>query len=283
MVSWPTFLLTSAHHFSRVDKDGTEILHSGSGLYYGLTWSKDRFYLGCRNNFNGVLEHKVLELDSSYRVLGALEGEYRQLHQMLFVEGGLYVTATEDNAVDVVVDQKRRRLNWTGEETDTNHINSIWFDGAYFWVCYHNNCTVGSGKSSQVVRLSGELDSVEEVFTLGKSIHNVFATKEFVYVCNSREGVFARLSRDTGQVDGVALGPWVRGLAATDDYFLVGTSRKGSRDTRMEGDLSVHLLDRKTLNVLDTRCFEEFGAVFEIRVIGQRDYAHNGITFPGGP
>jgi len=282
MIQWPTFLLSTTFHCSLVRDDSVQTIHSGAGLYYGLTWDDKQIFMGCRNNVNRVGGEQVVVLGSDYRVLTTIPGEFRQLHQILFANDNLYVTSPEDNAIDVIGDGgARRRMNWTGEQTDVNHINSVWFDGHSFWVCYHNLCAAESDKSSRVVRLDAELHVVEEEFTIGKSIHNVFVTSEFVYTCNSGEGLFSRLHRYTGQKLEVNLGPWVRGLAVTDEFFLVGTSRKGDRKTREEGDTVVHLLDRKTLQEVDSRRFKDFGAVYSMRVVGQPDYAHNNIPFPG--
>lgn len=40
-------------------------------------------------------------------------------------------------------------------------------------------------------------------------------------------------------------------------------------------------LDRESLEILDERTVESSGAVFDIRIAGDVDYAHNGISFPG--
>jgi hypothetical protein len=280
-VKWPAFLLSSYRGCWKVVGSEINCIHRGHGLYYGITWSEDTIYVGYRGSQADNVPEVVM-LNRNYKQFGKAPGAFNEVHQILYVNGKLFVTATMDNAIDVVEGRKRTRVNWTDTEEDRDHINSIFFDGEDFWVCYHSlNIKDRSKKESLVVKLDNSLTEVLEEYYVGRGIHNVFVDNEYIYVCDSSTGSLARLNIVSGNVVRVPLGPWTRGLAVTEDYILVGSSVKGPRGMRLEGDLCVHLLDRNTLDVLDGRVFADFGAVFSIRVIGERDYAHTDILFPG--
>lgn len=277
---WPRFLLSSYWGCWEVDEGGVKNIHKGYGLYYGITWSKDVLYIGYRGSQGHNIPEIVL-LDKDYNEIGKAPGQYNEIHQILYVQDKLYVTATMDNAVDVVEGDKRYRVNWTDVDYDRDHINSLHWDGENFWACYHNLCgKKGPEVRSKVVRLDKELSRVEEEFSVGKNIHNVFVDDKYLYTCGSSSGSLIRMDRKTGEEKRAYLGDWVRGLAVTDDYLLVGSSIKGPRELRLGGDLKAHLIDRKTMEVVDERMFEDFGAVFSIRIIGERDYAHTETPCP---
>jgi len=116
---------------------------------------------------------------------------------------------------------------------------------------------------------------------LGRDIHSVFVDGELLYVGDSGNGRLTILNMVTKEETYVNLGMWTRGIAVTKKYILVGTSIFSPRRNRLLGHGQVSLLDRKTLEVLDTKVFDDVGAVMEVRVVDEHDYAHNEIQFPG--
>lgn len=280
-LTWPSFLVSSYWACWEVTPTASKKVHTGEGLYYGVTWDEDNIYVGYRGlERDGVPEIAVLDKD--YQVKGKLPGVYTGLHQILYSGGNVYATITAEDSVDVVDESgTRTRKNWTGFQKDMHHINSIHRDGDDFWVCYHNlSKTLGEGKPSRAVRLDSTLSTVKEFVEIGHCIHNVFVDDTYIYVCDSDDGALVRLNRESNEVVSLPLGPWTRGLAVSDDFIFVGSSRKGDRQERMYGDLYIHAIDRKTLTLVDERVFKDFGAIFSLRIIDRPDHAHNGIPFP---
>jgi hypothetical protein len=283
---WPAFLLATNSSVYKVNSDGSfSTIHSGSGLYYGVSWDDEKIYLGCRDykdSADGTRHSCVLTLNANYEVTGRLPFEFPDIHQILYTQNALYVTYPSKDLIVSVKDGIFKEHDWLCTGRDVHHLNSIFFDGNDFWICYHNlSNRVDYSKKSQVVCLDNKLFHVHEVHEIGKSIHNVFVDDKYIYVCNSNAGSLLRMSRVTNFIDEVTVGMWSRGIAVTDKYILVGSSKKGPRGDRVTGDARVHLLDRDTMRVVDSRTFKDSGALFGIRIIDQKDYAHNNIKFPG--
>ena len=263
---WPTFILSSSHAAWLVGPNSYKKIHEGFGLYYGLTWDKDKIYVSYRGtSANSPAERfeRIAILDGNYNQIGHVPGVFPAIHQILYTRDKLYVTATHIDAVCSVDAAGQRTVHdWVGHGMDVHHINSMFDSGSHFWVCYHNldgRSTVE--KKSQMVKLVPSLSAVEEVHSMGKSSHNVFVDAKYIYTCNSTAGSLMRKDRQSGQLESMAIGGWARGLAVTDDYILVGSSNRGAPELRDLGSLTVHMLDRETLQSVDERVFADFGGI----------------------
>lgn len=282
-IKWPSFIVAGYRSLVLVHNNKCNVvLNDHNTLYYGITWDNNYIYLGNRN-YSYYNTGIISVMNSDYKVIDQVPGTFPQIHQILYANEKLYITVTMHNSIAIFDGQGTVVKNWTSTIKDLNHINSIWFDGEYFWICYHNKVT--SDKvfySSQIIKMDKELTSIIEFFEFSKDIHNVYMDGEWLYTCDSKSNKFCALNIHTKEQKFVDIGMWLRGLAVTDDYIIVGGSIIGKTDKEREnGDAKVYLLNRDTLEVLDTKLFKDVGAVTEIRVVGEQDYAHNGIKFPG--
>src|SRR5690606_4227858 len=113
-------------------------LHEGDGLYYGISWDRDFLYLGHRLGIGDPTTAGVLKLDKDYKIVSSIPGDYTDINQIFHDGSALYSVVPSRESVLKYDGQELTEYNWTGNKTDTYHLNSIWFDGANFWVCYHN-------------------------------------------------------------------------------------------------------------------------------------------------
>ena len=278
---WPSFLLSGARDLILVDGNKTRVLHTGYGIYYGISWDKDNIYVAHRTGLHDI-GPDVSMMDRNYKVTRSVPGDFSDVHQILYANDKLYATVTSYNSIGVFDGNQTVLANWTGVKEDKNHINSIWFDGKYFWVGYHNFVAKhGTSEYSRVVKVNQDLTTVLDAFDLGRDIHSVFVDGDLLYVGDSANGRLTVLNMKTKKESFVDIGMWTRGIAVTDEYILVGASIFAPRRSRLLGHGQVSLLDRETLDIVDTRVFDDVGAVMEIRVVDQVDYAHNEIPFPG--
>jgi hypothetical protein len=203
-------------------------------------------------------------------------------HQIHYHGGQIAITAPMTNSVATVdtVSDKAVFHNWTEFKTNVNHINAVWRDGDTWWVNYHNQ-TLGS--PSCIVQLTSDFTTPLKKINIGTQVHNVARVDNLLYICSSGENKLLVYDLDTDKVVKEADGfKWIRGLAITEDYILVGSSPVQKDRKRRYQDVScVKQLDRETLRCLVTTWLPDQGPVYEIRVTSERDYAHNGIRFPG--
>ncbi|KKM88873.1 hypothetical protein LCGC14_1254380 [marine sediment metagenome] len=280
---WPSFIVAGYRSIALVHNNKCNIIIEDNDVcYYGITWDSNYIYFGHRNK--QYLDIGIVSvMDSDYNVIDQVPGNFPDLHQILYANDKLYITVTIHNSIAVFDGRETTTKNWTSTIRDLNHINSIWFDGKYFWVCYHNK--VSSDKifhNSQIVKMDKELTAPIEFFEFCKDIHNVYMDGEWMYTCDSASNRLYALNIHTKEQKFVDIGMWIRGLAVTDDHIIVGGSIIGKNDEeRQKGDAKIYLLDRDTLKVLDIKLFKDVGAVYEIRIVNEHDYAHNGIKFPG--
>lgn len=280
---WPSFIMSGYRNLALVHNDKCNIIANDNDVcYYGITWDSDYIYFGHRNKQHpnvGI----VSVMASDYSVINQVPGNFPDVHQILYANDKLYITVTAHNSIAIFDGKELIMKNWTSTTLDLNHINSIWFDDEYFWLCYHNKISNQNiFHNSQIIKMDKELTSIIEFFEFGKGIHNVYIDDEWLYTCDSASNSLYALNIHTKEQKSVDIGMWIRGLAVTDDYIIVGGSIIGKNDEdRQKGDAKVYLLNRDTLEVLDIKLFKDIGAVYEIRIINEHDHAHNNISFPG--
>jgi hypothetical protein len=290
VISWPSFIVTTANDVRMVTPDRETVIHSGSGIYYGLSWDATHILVLARSGHRkpGHPDIMVLSPDD-FHVVDYLTGEFTDGHQIHCDGERVYVTLTAKNSIEVV-ELKENAVavyNWTGDEEDKNHINSIWKDGSEFWVGYHNwHRPAEKGEfqaESLAVKVDATLSSVLESHTVGYGNHNIVRVGDELLICSSGSHEFIMYNLTDKKVSRkIDTGYWVRGIGVTKDYIVLGaTSVSGDRTGRLTGDSEVYLLDRSTLATLDKKTLIGTGSIYELRLIGCEDYAHNGIEFPG--
>ena len=282
-LEWPSFIVAGYSSIALVhDNKCNIIVNNDDVCYYGITWDSDYIYFGHRNKQHPNIG-TVSVMTSDYNIIDRVPDNFPDVHQILYVNNKLYVTITAHNSIAIFDGKEVTMKNWTSTTLNLNHINSIWFDDEYFWLCYHNKVSHQDiFHNSQIIKMNKELTSIVEFFEFGKDIHNVYMDDEWLYTCDSVSNRLCALNVHTKEQKSVDIGMWIRGLAVTDNYIIIGGSIIGKNDEeRQKGDAKIYLLSRDTLEILDTKLFKDIGAVYEIRIVDQQDYAHNNILFPG--
>lgn len=276
--NWPTFIAATHQSLAVVRNGAAQDIHTSGQRYYGVSWSDDRIFIA--HSPPDTMKPQVRILDKELKDIGAVPGSYPGVHQILFSSGKLYITVTDYNRVDIWDGSVIVPVNWTEHITDINHINSFAFTGGAFWACHLNFVAQGKHETSELVCLRPDM-SVSRKIPVGNDIHNVFVDGGSIYTLSSSDGDLLVIDKYTGvERRRVHIGAWVRGLAVTDRYILIGASPVAARPTRADGKSEVYLLGRDSLCILDVLCMNS--PINELRVIHEPDYAHNEYLFPTG-
>lgn len=166
------------------------------------------------------------------------------------------------------------------ENLKGDHLNSVFLLGNRLYVIAH-----GFSKGSKLAVFSYpdlEIVSVETV--VGKTgLHNIWVKKDGQHIsCHSEGGSLIDL-HDKYPLWESGSECYTRGLAATDEYVLVGESQKSGRDLRRSSLSGLWILDAKTWSPLDYISLGPYGVVMEVRVLDAPDHAHHGKPFKGLP
>jgi hypothetical protein len=278
---WPNFIASTYKELVLVQEGKVHTLHKGEGQYYGITWSKDSIFVAHKKD-DYPPGPEVSILNTRYKVMGVTPGNFPDVHQILYRKGLLYITSTDTNSIDVYNGRDIKSKNWTEHITGVNHINSIYHDGKGFWSCHHNLVSRGDHTYSDLVYLGKDMSSIKSKIRVGRDLHNVFVSGNLIYTLSSADEELLEISLETGEIQRrTKIGMWPRGFAATEKYFLIGVSTKIDRSNRPDGRSEVHLVDRKSMKVLDILRIGGVGVMHEIRVTSELDLAHNGIPYPG--
>jgi len=287
-------MLIGTHKALLLWVDGqTYVLHEGLGAYYGITWDDRSIYVVAR----GSMPSRMLAFDSHMRPILAppfinmgSEG-YSGPHQALYSRGVLYVVNTQRNRVECWDGEVVFNLNWAPTYKDRDHINSIWREpqAGTLWITEHRKTKrpkkIRVLEADHTLLSTIELDpdflSAGLVYT---GIHNVYIEDGILYTLGPSQVVTYDL--DTLEVDAIPLAGvikgehYLRGLARSDDHFYIGASRASPRDGRAEGASRI-LVTNDRFGVLEANCLsEDYGALYEIRLVDLPDRAHNGLPCP---
>lgn len=279
-------LVASVHEVLLLDGDKQRIIHSGAGTYYGITWSPSRLFLLATNSFGDsvtsveVLDHDFRRLDS-VKIPSVLN-----VHQAHWSDGLLHIANTGLNRVDVFNEAFGlvRSYNWTGTSEDRNHINSVWTGEGGIWACEHNGAELTKNepthRQSRIKKLDADGKVLQDI-RIGNSIHNVFVHDGFLHTCSSFNTTILRMNLATGAIETSeeAEGMHTRGLAFDGTTYAVGCSPCLPREKRLtEGDGALVFYDTK-LKLTGVLKLPGKKQVYEVRALGEADYAHNGIPF----
>src|ERR1700683_2175770 len=194
------FLVSTRRHILLADIHRGKLyrVHSGSGLYYGLTLLRGRLAAGCRNRLpsEGDAERaqergSLLFFDERLRVINELQPPFpmRDLHGIASIDDTLFVTCAFDNLIAIldtktgVWDKWYPSIDLTARERDVNHFNTVRAVGKQIAVVGHN-----WGPSDILFYHYPSLD-LESVHQLGKEAHNILFVSGSLTTCSSAEGL----------------------------------------------------------------------------------------------
>ena len=280
----PNLLVTTSTAVLLVEGNGPRTIHTGCGIYFGLAWDRDFIYILCRNN----LGHGKLRRILGYRVtIEILDKSFRQVdsvrcpsihdpHQAIARNGSIYVANTGKDRIEIYNNNSFSSINWTGEQTDVHHINTIGFDESFFYVLENNK-----QQRSMVKMFDLNWQPVQDV-SLGLGAHNIFRQAQALSVCSSLDRAMVRYDLDIKEITEFPLlgRKWLpRGLAKGNNRFYIGLSAEGTRQER-HGRLPGKLIStNEDFEIIGTTDLEGAGQVNEVRLISELDAAHNEVPF----
>lgn len=257
------------------------VIHSGAGAYYGITWHPTQVFVVCRND-KGDRKTTIEVFDHDLEHVKSVPANHLlNAHQAIYHGGRLYIANTDRNRVEMYTQalQRLKALEWTEEQYDLNHVNSVWIGegGGKIYVCEHNGGTYAKGQDWEhrsVVRAFWLRDLEEtEAHQIGRGIHNIYIEGQGMYVCSSLDSALIR--RTPFGEEKIRFKGWhPRGLARGEGRWVVGLSPCLPRSERTEvGDAALAVLD-DCLRQVDEIPLAGKKQVNEVRLWGEPDYAH---------
>lgn len=266
----------------RAASQEVEIIESGRGPYYGITWSQSEVFLLARNGGAGDL---VIVLDGNLCERRFIEiGRPIDGHQILYDNGRIYVTATAENAILILDPQSGQSTiwNWTGFDYDSNHINGITVDQQDdFLVSFDNHF----GNVSEIARISLREGGEVERFAVGRSDQGTHNIENGLVTASGVISSLYNISDSLSEPVFEKSGRFFRGLSRSRllsgvEVVLIGSSMLLERDLRgTPHDAIIHVLRRDDFGEIGTLAVPEIGQIHELRSLGQ--LTHHGISFPG--
>ncbi len=122
-------------------------LHTGRGLYYGITSDDNYIYIGVRNRLvSSKIKPEdergmILKFDHNLQLLEEIQSHFplKDIHQIRIIDHKLYATCTRDNMIAVYDGDHWEQ--WYPNEfrnEDKNHFNSLFHDEQYIYLLAHN-------------------------------------------------------------------------------------------------------------------------------------------------
>lgn len=257
----------------------TKVIHEGYGLYYGITYSESLIYVAARKRMlssseksmheNGVILvfDKRLTLQKE---LTCLEFPLRDIHQIEYHLGKLYITCSFDNMVAIYDIKNDSWLQWFPNKNikykDVNHFNSFLIEGTSIYLLAHNF------GDSIVYRFNiNNLEDIQEEFLLGRYSHNIWKENNKIFLLSSGEESMRSTEGCIKVLDG-----FLRGLSISEHYYFVGSSEKVERKERDMTDGRIFILN-KEFDKLDTLVLKNEGMVLDIKILNILDHSTNKI------
>jgi hypothetical protein len=238
------FLVSTTRYLLAVDADTGLVahVHSGKGLYFGLTESPDGLvYVACRNATEGPENESVraaergtiLVLNRDLEIVGELHAPFplRDVHGIACFDNRLWVTCSFDNLVAIYDLSTRQWSQWypapnpAERGRDVHHFNTLRFE--HNKLCLVAHCF----GPSQLWFYDYPSLQLQSVLPLGNMAHDVIQFKGAIATCSSAEGCIVNAC---GQK--LSTGGFPRGVGLTVAGNLVGISLHAPRAERSDKD-----------------------------------------------
>jgi len=277
-------LVTTSTALLSVENGKVRPVHTGSGIYFGLTWDRDHIYVLCRNN---VRHGKLRRLFGYTSTMEVLDKDFRHVdtiacppvsdpHQAIERQGAVYIANTGKDRIEVFRDGAFAAVNWTGARDDVHHINTVWFDADSFYVLENN-------KQEPSVAKVFDLDwQPRQTVPLGLGAHNIFRQGATLYTCSSLQRSMLSHDLESSRTREFPLlgRQWLpRGLARGANGFYVGLSAEGTRAERHGRNPGKLIATDEEFAITATMDLDGAGQVNEVRLVSELDAAHNGEPF----
>lgn len=267
----------------------SEILESGRGNYYGITWDPMRSEIALTHS--GIDEQSLVDL-ATYATSEAgyltIDGQptwnfLSAPHQILWVDDVIVITNTGRNALTKLNPRDHSIIQYRYDPALWDRLSLASFDGAHFNSLYKKGNTLyvvahNHDKGSYILELEWPMlkEKGRKRIRGATGVHNLWIddTGRFI-VCDSNNGTLidanaSEILWNSGS------GCYTRGLAATDEIILVGHSENSVRTNRRYSETGIWILDQRDFRALQYHYLGHYGAVQDIRIVDVPDLCHHG-------
>jgi len=264
--------------------------------YYGISWFANTQDLV--TSHSGLNNEDLVDISSYAQSekgwLSSGELSSRPIlsapHQIVCAPDGRVICTNTGRNTITVLDLKQQTIfqeaglsdaRWDRLALDNipgDHLNSVFLRSDHLYVIAH-----GHSYGSKLVTFhypSLELINIEPL-GYRRGLHNIWVTADDQRIsCDSENGRLIDLDCSIPLWEsGVPI--YTRGLAASEEYVLIGESQKASRNARYYTSTGLWILDRRTWTSIDYLCLGPYGPVHEVRLLDVPDDAHHGHLFNG--
>lgn len=242
---------------------------------FGITWNQHELFIA--NNRQLLVFNKQLDF---VRILP--DRLQINVHQSAYSMGRVWTVSPWTNSLigisrdsdagpiefDLASQDMRPYVEREGIETDDiHHYNSLLWSDGYLFVAAHcfGNASFINQYDADTWRLCKTYRDV------GASIHNLACYQGELYWIStgtreirSNSAYSYRLSRRA----------YVRGLAMTEEYFIVAISELLARGERHAGDSWIQVIDRIRGAAVREIYLADTGSINDLRLLDKYDYAH---------
>ena len=272
-------IFTSFKGIFRINTSTMDIrkIHSGSGMYYGITWHNDDLYVVARNSsYDYKLgDERILIFNKDFDYVGYMDHQFVDcgLHEILINpdDGRLWLTASLKNKILIISNESCDEFypNPLKVDIDFNHFNSLFFDGNMFITAHNKGIS-----DSEIWEVSPNTLEVIDKYPMKECTcsHCCFKMDGKLATCASAQSSVKNIDGEpllTSDFIG-----YTRGIAITDTEIAVGDSAIADHGNRTNADGWIHIFDRQSMSLKHKIHFPNIGQIAEIRSLNEKDYRH---------
>ena len=260
-------IVTTTHSVLLVRDDLSikDVLHRGSGVYYGVAIDGTGIYVAARNQLIGnrpSWDTTILHFSPSLNLMRTHRlpyGAVGDVHQIESVDGDVVLTSTADDGIVWWNDRQGvvSRSHPCGVGSDAKHFNSIFVGESVYGLAHcHADSEIWSiGESPKMVAI------------LGNRAHNAWKVDDEWFVCDSSNGTVISESSTI-----LELGGWVRGIAVKrSGECFIGSSERTERGMRPMSNGTIFRANIQARTILDSSPIRGHGQIMDVRMLDCHD------------
>ncbi len=247
------------------------------GACYGVTRMGNRWYCSQRvGNHSRIVSFRINLAGAVPRMTDVViehTGLSLNVHQIDSFADELFFVDTLKNRIGYVTGNGKRKWIYPNRKMrsnvpaqDNNHFNSLYITDDYIYVLAHNGWLKPKRNSQVYVLRKSDFMNHTILETDTQEAHNIILYKDSMFFCDSRNG---KLIRDDTAIF-TDTDHFLRGLAVTDEFIVIGGSQIIERSKRRFSDSVIWFCDHNG-SVKQSVELAKIGQVHEIRGF-ERDY-----------
>lgn len=256
-----------------------EILNEGH--HYGIALTESEII--SKQNDHYLTVYPRSNNSEQVRTIQLAEG-YEHIHQIVHANEGIYLTNTRRNSIAFRSNSNEvQQYVFNACNTDVNHVNSLFVMAPYVLALLHNHGRRLSLVAILSHRLSRGFRLQRTVPLWDSGCHNLHVADNRLCYNASSTGDFVIVDLRTNDVlKRLSFSGHTKGLAVTENYYVIGVSQFATRAQRKFVPGFLVLIDRDSLEVAATIDLniptlpQPVGNINEIRCLSAPDYSQSG-------